>query len=98
MMKFFTKVFAIVVCAVIMLMNSPAKAGDVTLSWTSPQTPPDFVKYRIHWGEQRGQYDRHQDVKRGTTSTTIKNLQDKKNLLFCRHHGGGIGRREYALE
>ena len=82
-MKFFKHFFAFILWTVIVLMSMPAYAGQIKLSWKAPTTPPDFEKYRIHWGDKSGQYIQRQDVKKSETSVTISNLTNKETYYFA---------------
>jgi hypothetical protein len=82
-MKSFKYLFASILCTVIVFMSAPAYAGQIKLSWTAPTNSPDFEKYRIHWGYEKGVYLHHQDVGKDTTSTTISDLAPKKTYYFA---------------
>ncbi len=81
-MKFYKPVLAIPLFAVMFLIGASAHAGQIQLSWQAPSTPPDFVTYRIYWGEKSGTYPNHKDVKSDQTSVTISNLAGGKTYYF----------------
>lgn len=81
-MKSFKCLFALILYTVIVFMSASAYAGQITLSWTAPKTPPDFEKYRVYWGYEKGVYTHHKEVNKDTTSATISDLAGKKTYYF----------------
>ncbi|PON16719.1 hypothetical protein C2W62_17005 [Candidatus Entotheonella serta] len=81
-MKLFKHIFSFMLCAVL-LLGASAHAAQVRLSWKAPKTPPEFAKYRIHWGVKSGEYTQRQDVKKGTTTVTISNLKNNETYYFA---------------
>lgn len=62
---------------------STAYAGQTKLSWQAPKTPPDFVAFRVYWGEKSGKYTAHKQVGSKQTEVTITGLKDEKTYYFA---------------
>ena len=82
-MKYFMHFFTFILFATIVIVSTPAHAGEIQLSWKSPKTPPDFAKFRIHWGEKSGKYTQYKDVAKNKTSVTVSNLKNEKTYYFA---------------
>ncbi len=81
-MRFFKSIIAVQLFMMMLVLSSPALAGQIRLSWKAPKSPPNFAKYRIYWSEKRGHYKTYKSVRNNQTSVTISNLQNKKTYYF----------------
>ena len=71
----------IVVCIIVGLIASNAKASQVTLAW-DPNTESDLAGYRVHYGTASGSYTSHTDV-HSVTSFTVTGLTAGQTYYFA---------------
>ena len=77
------KIFIIIIFFIsFILLNTTSYAGEIELGWKSPQDSAEFVKYRVYWSDQPGEYSQYEEVSSEKTSIVIKNLENNKLYYF----------------